>query len=334
MDKTIRWGILGCGKIARKFASDLALVKNAKLFAVAARSIETASAFATEFGSSKAYSSYQELVTDKDVDVIYVATPHSMHYEHVLLCLQHKKAVLCEKAFAINANQTKEMIALARSQNVFLMEAFWTRFLPHYLKLKELIREQKIGTIQYIHAEFGFKPAEPIAPRIYDLALGGGSLLDIGVYPIFLTLDLLGVPDEIFAHGAFAPTGADEQCAMQFRYRNGTTAQLFSSFQSHLATGADIVGDRGRLRLTHRFHGPTTQLEFYSSTVDTCEIIQFESAKGFGYEYESQHVTDCLLNNLTESSVRKLDDTLLLMETLDRIREKMGLRYPADNENY
>ncbi|MFN8888073.1 MAG: Gfo/Idh/MocA family protein [Cyclobacteriaceae bacterium] len=331
MNKTIRWGILGCGKIARKFASDLALVKNAKLFAVAARSTETATEFAKEFNASKAYGSYQELVADSDVDVIYITTPHALHYEHVMLCLQHKKAVLCEKAFAINANQTKEMIALARSQNVFLMEAFWTRFLPPYLKVKELIREQKIGTIQYIHAEFGFKPAEPISQRIYDLNLGGGSLLDIGVYPVFLALDLLGAPDEIFANGFFASTGADEQCAVQFRYHSGATAQLFSSFQSHLATGADIVGDHGRLRLTHRFHGPTTQLEFYPSTVDTREVIPFELAKGFGYEYEAQHVTDCLLNNLKESSVRKLEDTLLLMETLDRIRKKMGLHYPADD---
>ncbi len=330
MNKTIRWGILGCGKIARKFASDLTLVNNAKLSAVAARSAETATDFAKEFNASKAYGSYQELVVDSDVDVIYVATPHAMHYEHVLLCLHQKKAVLCEKAFAINSTQAKEMIALARSQNVFLMEAFWTRFLPHYLKMKELIHKQKIGTIQYIHAEFGFKPAEPIAPRIYDLNLGGGSLLDIGVYPIFLILDLLGVPDEIFAHGTFAPTGADEQCAMQFRYRSGATAQLFSSFQSHLATGADIVGDRGRLRLTHRFHGPTTQLEFYSSTVDTREVIPFEPAKGFGYEYEAQHVTDCLIQGLRESPLRKLNDTFLLMETLDRIREEIGLRYPAD----
>ncbi len=331
MNKTIRWGILGCGKIARKFASDLALVKNAELFAVAARSAETATAFAQEFHASKAYASYQELVMDADVDVIYVATPHALHYEHVMLCLQHKKAVLCEKAFAINALQAKEMIALARSQNVFLMEAFWTRFLPHYEKVKELIREQKIGTIQYIHAEFGFKPGEPISPRIYDLSLGGGSLLDIGVYPVFLALDLLGAPDEISATGFFASTGADEQCAMQFRYQHGATAQLFSSFQSNLATGADIVGDLGRIRLAHRFHGPTTQLEFYPSTVDTLEVIPFESAKGFGYEYEAQHVTDCLLNGKTESPLRKLDDTLLLMETLDRIREKIGLRYPADN---
>ena len=223
------------------------------------------------------------------------------------------------------------MIEYARSQNVFLMEAFWTRFLPHYEKVKELIREQKIGTIRYIHAEFGFRPAEPISPRIYDLRLGGGSLLDIGVYPVFLALDLLGAPDEILANGFFAATGADEQCAVQFSYHKGATAQLFSSLQSHLATGADIVGDRGRLRLTHRFHGPTTQLQFYSSTVDTCEIILFEPAKGFGYEYEAQHVTDCLLNDLKESPIRKLEDTLLLMETLDRIREKIGLHYPADN---
>lgn len=331
MNKTIRWGILGCGKIARKFASDLTLVKQAKLHAVAARSTEIAYAFAEEFHATKSYGSYQELVTESEVDVIYIATPHSLHYEHMLLCLQHKKAVLCEKAFAMNAGQAKVMMAVARSQNVFLMEAFWTRFLPHYKKVKELIHEQKIGTIRYIRAEFGFKPSEPISPRIYDLRLGGGSLLDIGVYPVFLALDLLGAPDEISATGFFASTGADEQCAMQFRYQRGAVAQLFSSFQSNLATGADIVGDRGRIRLTHRFHGPTTQLEFYSSTVDTRELIPFEPVKGFGYEYEAQHVTDCLLNGLTESPLRRLDDTLLLMETLDRIRKKIGLHYPADS---
>jgi predicted dehydrogenase len=330
MNKTIRWGILGCGKIARKFASDLALVKNAQLVAVGARTINSATEFAHEFRVSNAYGSYQELVADATVDVIYVATPHALHHQHVMLCLRHKKAVLCEKAFAINAIQAKEMIDFARSQNTFLMEAFWTRFLPHYLRIKELIHEQKIGTIRYIHAEFGFKPSEPVSPRIYDLDLGGGSLLDIGVYPVFLALDLLGVPDEISASGFLSPSGADEQCAIQFRYDRGVTAQLFSSFQSHLATGADIVGELGRLRLTHRFHGPTTQLEFYPSTIDTHDIISFEAPQGFGYEYEALHVTDCLLSGLTESPLRKLDDTLLLMETLDRIRKKIGLFYPAD----
>ncbi len=330
MSKTIRWGILGCGKIARKFASDLALVKNARLVAVGARSAESAKTFSQEFNSSKAYGSYQQLAADEDVDVIYVATPHAFHYEHVMLCLKRKKAVLCEKAFAINARQAKEMIAFARSQKVFLMEAFWTRFLPHYQKVKELIAQNKIGAIKYIHAEFGFKPSAPISPRIYDLALGGGSLLDIGVYPIFFALDLLGSPNQISATVSFTPSGADEQCAIQLTYANGATAQLFSSFQSNLANGADVVGDLGRMRLTHRFHGPTTQLEFYSTTQESKQVIEFEVAKGFGYEYEAQHVTDCLLDGLTESPTRKLEDTLLLMETLDRIREKIGLRYGAD----
>lgn len=332
MSKTIRWGILGCGKIARKFASDLALVKNARLMAVGARSVESAKKFSQEFNIGKAYGSYQGLASDAEVDVIYVATPHALHCEHVMLCLQNKKAVLCEKAFAINIRQAKEMIAFARSQKVFLMEAFWTRFLPHYQKVKELIAQNKIGTIKYIHAEFGFKPAEPISPRIYELALGGGSLLDIGVYPVFFALDLLGAPDQISATASFAPSGADDQCAIQLTNTNGAIAQLFSSFQSNLANGADVVGDLGRIRLTHRFHGPTTQLEFYSTTQESKQVIEFEIAKGFGYEYEAQHVTECLLNGLTESPTRKLEETLLLMETLDQIREQIGLRYPADKQ--
>jgi predicted dehydrogenase len=247
-----------------------------------------------------------------------------------MLCLKHKKAVLCEKAFAINYRQAKEMIEYARVQNTFIMEAFWTRFLPHYLKMREILAQGKVGNIKYIHAEFGFKPTPPFAPRIYDPVLGGGSLLDIGVYPIFLALDLLGKPDQIHSVMIPASTGVDDQCSITFEYKNGAIAQLFSSFAANLATGADICGDNGRLRLTHRFHGPTTQLEYYSSTVDTKEIIDFEKTMGNGYEYEAQHVTDCLRNNLKESAVLPHSKTLLMMEILDQIRTKTGIRYPAD----
>jgi predicted dehydrogenase len=330
--KKIQWGILGAGKIARKFAADLAWVSNAELAAVGARSKSDAEAFAKEFNIPITHGSYEELVKDPRVDVIYVATPHGFHFEHVLLCLGHKKAVLCEKAFAINSKQASEMIAFASLQNTFLMEAFWTKFLPHYKRVKKMIADGKVGAIQSIIAEFGFKPTPPIAQRIHDPLLGGGSLLDIGLYPVFLALDILGKPDEIEATMTPAYTGVDDQIAVQFKYNNGTLAQLFSSFTSNMATGADINGDAGRIRLTHRFHGSTTHVEYYSGAVDTKETIDIETVKGNGYEYEAQHVTDCLLAGLTESPIMKFSDTLLLMETLDRIRAKAGIVYPHDKK--
>jgi predicted dehydrogenase len=330
--KKIQWGILGAGKIARKFAADLAWVTNAELAAVGARSKSDSEAFATEFNIPISHGSYEELVKDPRVDVIYVATPHGFHFEHVLLCLGHKKAVLCEKAFAINSKQASEMIAFASLQNTFLMEAFWTKFLPHYKQVKKMIADGKVGAIQSIIAEFGFKPTPPIAQRIHDPLLGGGSLLDIGLYPVFLALDILGKPDEIEATMTPAYTGVDDQIAVQFKYNNGTLAQLFSSFTSNMATGADINGDAGRIRLTHRFHGPTTQVEYYAGAVDTKETIDIETVKGNGYEYEAQHVTDCLLAGLKESPIMKFSDTLLLMETLDRIRAKAAIVYPHDKK--
>ncbi len=330
MNQTIRWGILGCGKIARKFASDLQWVENAKLVAIAAREQLSADAFAKDFPVEYKHNSYKALAENPEVDVIYIATPHALHYEHVILCLQHKKAVLVEKAFAINYSQAKQMIDFAKSQQTFLMEAFWTRFLPHYLKVKEMVEQGKVGAIQYINAEFGFKPTSPVSQRIYDPALGGGSLLDVGVYPVFLALDLLGKPDFIQASMVPAPSGVDEQCSIQFKYNDGAMANLFSSFATNLATGADIAGDQGRLRLTHRFHGPTTELEFYPGVVDSKQTIAFEKARGNGYEYEAQHVNNCIKKGLLESPLRTHIDTLLLAQTLDQIRSIVGIRYPAD----
>ncbi len=327
--KIIRWGILGCGKIARKFAADLRLVEDAELVAVGARTLATAQSFAKDFPAKHVHDNYEALVSNLEVDVIYVATPHGLHHEHVMLCLKHKKAVLCEKAFAINYRQAKEMIDFAKAQNTFIMEAFWTRLLPHYLKMKELIADGKVGKIKYLTAEFGFIPTPPFPQRLYDPALGGGALLDIGVYPIFLALDVLGKPDHIDAVITPAPTGVDEQCAIQFQYKNGAIAQLFCSFASNLATGADIGGDKGRIRLTHRFHGPTANLEYYPGIVDTRESIDFEKAKGNGYEYEAQHVSECLQQGLMESPVLTHEKTLLMMETLDLIRKKAGITYPA-----
>jgi predicted dehydrogenase len=330
MNKKVRWGILGCGRIARKFASDLSLVENASLAAVASRDKLNADSFGKASGADRVYYNYEDLANAKDIDIIYVATPHGLHFEHVMLCLQHDKAVLCEKAFAINTKQANIMIETARKKNLFLMEALWSKFLPSYQKMMQMIEEGKLGKISNVLINFGFIPQPPVALRIFDPALGGGTLLDIGVYNVFFALSALGKPDSIEACMTPAATGVDEQCAIVFRYNNGAIAQLFSSYSSHLPTEANISGDKGRLLLGHRFYAPESTPEYYPGRYDTKQIVEVEKVKGWGYHYEIAHAGECLRKGLTESPVMTHADTLLLMETLDEIRKKAGLRYPAD----
>lgn len=325
--RVIKWGILACGRIAKKFAADLKLVEGAELVAVAARDLDRAKAFAEEFEVQHAFGSYEELAKFEGVDVIYVSSPHSHHHEHTLLCLNHGKAVLCEKAFAITCKQAEEMVALARSKKIFLMEALWTRFLPHYLKAKEMIDGGSIGEVKGVLAHFGFRPLPPMPQRIYDPALGGGALLDIGIYPVFLAQSLLGVPDEIFAHMIPASTGVDEQCSILFKYKNGQSANLYATFTTSLETDADVFGTAGRIKLTDSFYKPTSAIQHFTGLIDTLQPIATDKVPGFGYQYEAHHVNECLRQGLTESPVWTLEDTLNLMETLDRIREKMGLVY-------
>ncbi len=330
MHNTVRWGILGAGRIARKLASDLKYVEGARLYAVGARTEESAHAFATEFPGVKSYNSYEALLADPAVDVIYVATPHGLHFEHVMLCLKHKKAVLCEKAFAINQAQAKLMIAEARRQQVFLMEALWTKFNPHYLKVKELVDSGSIGNIRSILVNFGFRPGHPAPQRLLDPALGGGTLLDIGIYNLFIALAFLGRPDVVEASASLTKDNIDTQCSILLKYPGGTMAQLFSSFESDLATEADIAGDKGRIRLGNRFYAPDTTIEVFDGKPDSRQEVPFHKEPGYGYQYQARHVQDCLEKGLTESPVMSFADTLLLMETMDRVREAAGIIYPHD----
>jgi predicted dehydrogenase len=329
--KKIRWGILGCGNIAKKFASDLRYVEGAELMACGSRSQSVADEFAKQFTIPHSHNSYEALVNDSDVDVIYVASPHGLHHEHVLLCLRSGKAVLCEKAFALNSPQANEMINEAKKRNIFLMEALWSKFTPQYNIVQQMIKDGELGEIQSMLMNFGFIPEPPFPTRLYEPALGGGSLLDIGIYNVFYILSVLGRPDIIEASMTPASTGVDEQCAATFRYKDGKIAQLFSTFSSNLATEADINGRRARIRLTPRFYNPTTAvIEFYPGRIDSKQIIPHHSEPGFGYQYQARHVCDCLRQGITESSVMSHADTLLLMETLDRIRESAGIHYDAD----
>ena len=326
----ITWGILGCGRIARKFASDLRLVEDAELIAAASRNKETLDSFAKDFPCKHLHNSYEGLVANNEVDVIYVATPHSHHYEHTLLCLNHNKAVLCEKAFAINSRQAKEMIDTARKKKVFLMEALWSKFLPHYKKLMELLGQKTLGDIKSVLVNFGFKTGAHSPQRLFDPALGGGTLLDIGIYNVFITISVLGVPDSIEATMTPASTGVDEQIAVTFKYNNGAMAQLFSSFTTNLPIQAEINGTEGNITLTSRFYEPAATIQLSKQIPYEREILPVEKLTGFGYQYEARHVNECLKKGLIESPVMRHSDTMTLIELLDAIRMKAGIKYPAD----
>ena len=328
----IRWGILGCGRIARKFASDLKLVTDAELIAVGSRSRESAEKFVQEYPAPHIHDSYEALAKNPDVDVIYIASPHALHHEHVLLCLRFNKPMLCEKAFAINSRQAKEMIAVAREKKVFLMEALWTKFMPHYQLVMQMVREGKLGPIQNVLVNFGFAPTPPVPKRLFDPALGGGSLLDIGIYNLFIAISVLGKPDSIEADMTALPGDIDEQCAILLKYKSGARAQLFSSLSTNLATEADISGRDGRIRLTSRFYEPSTTIEYYTGRIETKQVLPYHKEEGWGYHYEIKHVNECLRKGLTESPVMTHADTLLMMETMDAVRRIAGIKYDVDKE--
>jgi predicted dehydrogenase len=329
MNNKIRWGILGCGKIANKFASDLRLVEDAELAAIASRDIAKGKEFGEKFKPRHVFTSYNEFVTSPEVDVIYIATPHGFHYEHTMLCLRNRKAVLCEKAFALNSSQLKEMIAFATHEKIFLMEAFWTKFLPQFNKAIELIKSGTIGEVKLIQSDFGFRAQEPKAQRLYDPVLGGGSLLDIGIYPIFLTQAILGKPSEINAMMTSYDTGVDEQCVITMKFKNNALAVLSSTFASDTPVEAVIAGTKGRIQMRNRFHNATAILDLVLDK-DQLQNIDVLREDGFGYQFEARHVGECLRKGLSESPVMTHQDSLDLMETLDKVRQICGIRYPVD----
>lgn len=329
MSGKIRWGILGCGKIANKFASDLKLVEDGVLSAIASRDGLKLESFSREHKPALVFNSYEALVECADVDVIYVATPHGMHYDNVMLCLQYGKAVLCEKAFALNLGQAREMIDFARRKKVFLMEAFWTKFLPQYQKVMEIIRSGRIGEIKFVQSDFGFNAPQPRAQRFFDPVLGGGSLLDIGIYPVFMAQSILGKPTQVHAFITPYESGVDEQCAITMKFAGGALAVLSSTFAVDTPVEAMIAGTEGRIVMRNRFHNAMATVEIVIGKQER-EMIEVHREPGFGYQFETRHVNECLKDGLTESPVMTHADTLMLMETLDRVRKACDVRYPVD----
>jgi Predicted dehydrogenases and related proteins len=324
---TYNWAILGCGKIARKFATDLKLLPNARLYAAASRSLENAQTFANELGFEKAYGSYEEMVNDPAVDVVYIASPHSHHFEHAMLCLNHRKAVLCEKAFAINSKEVSQMIETARRNNTFLMEAFWTRFQPSFLKVLDIINSGELGALKMVRSDFAFNAEFNPEKRLYSVELGGGSLLDIGIYPIFMSLMTLGKPSEIKTLARFCSTGAEESIMMSFAYPDGQIASLVSSFAAHSSTQTEFSFENGFVRLNRRFYTPTT-LTYWKNWEEE-KLISFEKGAGFGYELEASHVMDCLDKGMIESDWMPHQLSADLMEIMDRVRANAGIVFPG-----
>jgi len=329
MTDKIHWGILGTGGIAKRFAQGLAVLPDAELVAIGSRSQATADSFGDTFNVGRRHASYEALAGDPDVDVVYVATPHSLHGDNSRLCLQAGKAVLCEKPFTINAAEAEKAIDLARKNECFLMEAMWTRFLPAVEKARQLLADGVIGEVRMINVDFGFRAPLNPQSRLFDPHLGGGALLDVGVYTVSLASMVFGPPARITGLAHLGETGVDEQEAIILGYEQGQLAVLTTAIRTPTPQEAFLFGTEGQMRIHSPWWRPTmlTLSIQGQEQEDTVIRLPFE---GNGYNYEAAEVMNCLRAGKLESDVMPLDETLTIMRTMDQIRAQWGLRYPME----
>jgi dihydrodiol dehydrogenase / D-xylose 1-dehydrogenase (NADP) len=326
--KTVRWGILGTGGIARKFAEALSLLPDAQIAAVGSRTKAAAEEFGDAWKIPRRYGSYLELANDPETDVIYIATIHTLHRENCLDCLKAGKAVLCEKPFTINAAQAAEVIALARQKKLFLMEAMWTRYFPVFGKVRELLAQHALGDIRLVQVDFAFRPPYDPKGRLYNPELGGGALMDIGVYPVSLASMVFGEPPRrILSSAAIGRTGVDEQGTVILEYTGGRQASIAFSFQVNSPQEANIVGTEGRIRIERPWWNPHSLTVARANRDDEKLSLPY---LGNGYTHEAMEVMDCLRSGRTESERMPLEETLRIMQTLDAIRSDWGIKYPGD----
>ncbi|MDR0507658.1 MAG: Gfo/Idh/MocA family oxidoreductase [Dysgonamonadaceae bacterium] len=319
MKKKYNWAILGVSRIANKFANGLKELPNANCYAVASRSQERAENFKANHNFEKAYGSYEDMLADPQVDIVYISTTNNLHFEHTMMCIKAGKAVLCEKPFASNLEQVEKMIAKARKKNVFLMEALWSRFLPCMVKFKELAENKAIGKPLLLQCNFGFiSPFDPNS-RLYDPALGGGSIPDIGIYPIFTAIYLFGTPTDIKVMSVPAPAETDWTTSILLKHKGKEISMLTSSFETILDNEARLYGDGGYLKLHSMFHMPT-KLTVKRNDGGEEEIHVYST--GNGYNYEAAEVMNCLDKGLTESPEMPLSFSLELMKVLDEVSRK------------
>ncbi len=325
----IKWGIIGCGNIAHKFAKALSRTDGCIPFAAAARDKNRAAAFAARWGFIKSYGSYREIVEDNEVDVIYIATPHSYHYGHAKLCLEAGKHVLCEKPFTVHNDQLKVLTKLAREKKLFLMEALWSRFLPGIIKASELVKEGAIGDIVYLEADFGLRfPYDPVH-RLYNPLMAGGALLDLGIYPLYLSLFLLGKPEVIKAHSLLNHNMIDLTTSIITQSSSGTLCNLNATVLANTPVHAKIVGTEGKIEFDSWWFSPVDfKLSIHGRTE---EKLSFPALVN-GYEYEISETVKCLREGKIESRIMPHSFSHLLMETMDEIRRITGICYPKEIE--
>lgn len=327
MSDRIRWGIVGTGGIARQFARGLQHIPDAELVAVGSRSQQGADAFGDMFNVPHRHPSYEALAADPDVDVVYISTPHPMHHDNSLLCLDAGKAVLCEKPFTINAKEARALISRAREKRLFLMEAMWTRYFPVMYRLRELLAQGIIGEVRMLQADFGFQAPFDPENRLFAPALGGGALLDVGVYVVSFASMVLGAPQHVVSLADLGATGVDEQSAMVLGYDGGRLAVLSSAVRTETPQEVLICGTRGRIRVHRQFFQPRKlTVEVYGKEHTEIEM----PIEGNGYQYQAVEVARCLRAGLLQSAIMPLDETLAIMETLDRVRAPWGLKYPTE----
>lgn len=328
MTEHVRWGILGTGKIARTFAQGLQQTPGAVLAAVASRDGAKAAAFAAEFAVAASFDSYQALVDAPDIDLVYIGTPHPMHAENALMALAAGKGVLCEKAFTVNRREAERVVAAARARGLFLMEAMWTRFMPALAAVRRLVDAGTIGTPTQLSADFGFvAPTDP-AHRVINHALGGGALLDLGIYPLSIATALLGPVHSVVASADMGPTGVDLQTAFTLKHTNGAMSVCACSLTAVTPCELTISGPLGQIRMNSRFHCATS----INVTLTDGSAYQLPTPYlGNGYVHEIVEAQRCWQAGLLESPGMTLDDTLSLMGVMDDIRGQIGLRYAADH---
>ena len=322
----IRWGVMGPGAIAIGFGDAMSMVEGGEIVAVASRAADRAEAYGDRFGVQRRYSDYAALAEDHDVDAVYVATPQSRHVEDTLMLLEAGKHVLCEKPFAINSRQAREMVEMARNKGLFLMEAIWSRFLPAYRHLVDLVEDGRIGRPIFVEADFGFRRAFDPEDRLFRLDLGGGGLLDLGIYPLQLCTLLLGPVEHVAAEGVLGESGVDEQVAAVLRHANGTLGVIKAALRVGMTCTARISGTGGVIEIPALMHCPNSLKVMTPSGIE-----EFDgSYEGNGLRFEIEEVHRCLAQGKTESATMSLDETLALAGTLDSIRAQIGLVFPGE----
>ncbi|MDM5177756.1 Gfo/Idh/MocA family oxidoreductase [Massilia sp. DJPM01] len=326
MTEAVRWGILGTGKIARAFATALRDTPGAVLAGVASRSLEGAQAFGAEFGATACYGSYQALADAGDIDVVYIGTPHPMHVENAVMALNGGKGVLCEKPFTMNRREAEQIVALAREKKLFLMEAMWTRFMPALAEVRRIIASGEIGSVHQVTADFGFAGTQDPLHRLNNPELGGGGLLDLGIYPLSIAAALLGPVADVQAMALMGETGVDIQTGFTMTHEGGGMSVCSCSLRARTPAELTVSGSLGQVRMNTMFHraqSVTVTTADGARTIDTPYL-------GNGYVHEAMEVGRCLKEGLLESPGMPLDETLHLMGVLDTIRGQIGLRYSAD----